>query len=682
MADPEEDKNKAATPSEPGKRSEQNDETDTNIRLQSAAEKPPSNEATEDLLELLGTVGSAGLGASVIAAKIAPPPQPASQQTPTNATPTTSQPTELLQQAPTPESARHEDDNISEPISKPEHISNTRTMSNEFFAQTLQPPPLADQRNLQNRVAGLDKAKAGSLGRHRKSEPNKKIQKEDAIEQGDAIESHNPSATTAAIEQYSASEQFVDEHHTKQANNEVSETEASVHQRNDEHLEKAPNEASSQHITSKDYANDSSANGAADTADIPPDATSSPTSQIQPANKSQEAVLRTVTKFRSELYPNGVPEAVKTEDKDTDIDSSPPLSDRFADQARKSMRALAQLIPDRENQTKFQTIAPGAVNEISNGTLGSATVAIFAIAERLGLVEPLLEGYREIAKNGSSSLEILQHNKQAREIHMRIRGAAPAAVAQRFILRLVPKTTAELKAQFTLRDKLDIDPLTTRSRPPDMDYGSGLEIDTLARAKQISQALIDAPSSVEIENIELPPQNLHLLEFARAQGASGDNLNLYLRYAFYKTNSPRIRQEAMQGLRDEVLSGDNPSAIYVFQEVWINKALIELKEYQRQNDEQGILEALTQIIALEDSAPQLRPIIQNLAGEFRDRAVGQATVQQAHRATSEIAQTTFASASQAYTSSLIVKSTSFSPSGAKTNDSMPFCNYAWRQSSA
>ncbi len=335
-----------------------------------------------------------------------------------------------------------------------------------------------------------------------------------------------------------------------------------------------------------------------------------------------------------------------------------PLTARF--------EAFANIIPNKEDRELFQKNIQSALDELSSGQLGPATLALFAQASKSKIHEAFKDAFlRQAGELNGCSIEDRSTPGKPDEISLRVKGNVPGLV-QNFDLKIQPGQGATIKDSSIVQNNLDLDPLTSRFSTPEFNAKTGQPYSTAQQAKDLGIPLPQSFTPERLAEMRVPvpgdfkqnPNNpavgkMTVGEFAKAAGLEGHNLNDYYQAVFYKTNDPKLRQEAMQGLRDEVNSGKNPSSLAILQQLSAHKAAIELKQAEANGDKQVAFRALTQLASLESSSQLAQDILNGSDGK-RGGMKGEAhpLADAARQAARDIATQTFAPANAAYGSFL------------------------------
>lgn len=383
--------------------------------------------------------------------------------------------------------------------------------------------------------------------------------------------------------------------------------------------------------------------------------------------------------FRGELYTKGLPsvpfrssssdshdetehqasqdEFHDADEKDTDYDgSSTPthagseLSE--ASQAESRLDEIAAQIQDQASRDYFQGLTPAAIIELDSGQLGTATVALFAAAERFGLLNELRQNYVDVAAYSGMSLEDITADDRnaAGRVVVRVKNAPPCEWTQKVSMKVIPGSTVVLEEQRMLRDRLDLDPLTSRLYMPDRDVETTYEISTSQRACNIGVSVPDEflPENLDLIQAPTPANGTTVAAYARREGLSQSDAVAYFQAIFYKTNDPWTRQEAMQALRDEFMNTSNQEALGALQALTVCKATIELREAEISRSDSGMLDALSQLAMLEDLSPEARSLLHEFGTSISGNSYEVSLSDQARAIAKDVARSTFQLTSAAY----------------------------------
>lgn len=303
-----------------------------------------------------------------------------------------------------------------------------------------------------------------------------------------------------------------------------------------------------------------------------------------------------------------------------------------------------------------------------NGQVSADKIRAAMQELNMGQLGPgLLNAYREAARNGVQKEFHQALLKEAKQIPgMTVEDlSSQGGKAETIKLRLKPdgqnfSQTTEINlrtneiSQRMIQDDLPFDPLTNSLLAPD-------QRSTAKKAEDAGVQLPEAFSSKQLEKFPLavpdlqnPAKNpggkaMTLGEFARGAGLKHHQLNDYYQAVFFSTNDPKLREQAIQGLRDEVLSNKNPSALAVLQDITAKKAAIELKEAEKAGDKNAQVRALTQLASLEQVSGLAADILRGTENgkPSKDKAPHPLS-EEARKNAKDLAKATFQQADNAY----------------------------------
>lgn len=265
-----------------------------------------------------------------------------------------------------------------------------------------------------------------------------------------------------------------------------------------------------------------------------------------------------------------------------------------------------------------------SLRELADGTIGASTIQLYDNAAKIGVTAEFQQGFlkaiRSICHLQVAEIPLTGKDDQTGFVLRSDR----TSLVQTLIVRLLPNNggIAETSLQTSL-DQLTIDPLTCRTLP--QDHRS-----TAQRAKDAGVILppivsTDGRVARLLSSPDFQKQNLayaSLSEVARSWRLSSHELNHFYQNAFFQTNNAQIRQQAIQGLREEVRSGKSESALRVLQELTVNKALIEFKEASAKGLNDAKFNALVKLAALESESRSAAEAMHN-AGSLAEDARAQ-----------------------------------------------------------
>ena len=294
---------------------------------------------------------------------------------------------------------------------------------------------------------------------------------------------------------------------------------------------------------------------------------------------------------------------------------------------------------------------PDALAELAQGRVGPTIMAMYRDAARAGLGPQFHQEFLKLANiDPRIKVEDMTAADSPNEVRLRVKtGDRPVQSVE---MKLRPGMGIDSFNQRQVIDELHMDPLTNPRAIPD----------GRSTSQRAADAGIKLPAALDPEilgrmKIPLPTDNpamnpggraMTVGEFARAAGLQGHQIINYYEKAFFASKNPEIRQQALQGLRDEVLSNKNPSALHVLQNISATKAAIELKEAEKRGDNVGQMRALTQLASLEQNSKIAQDILRGADPKPGEKRQPHPLAAEARKEARELANQTFEPADAAY----------------------------------